>query len=138
MFNDNPALGWTQSHVLPRSQIVEGAAVFLTAAGIAFAIWARFYLGQNWSSAVTIKVGHQLIRTGPYAWVRFSFDWEAEPGSRVLACRARDASGLVQPDPGAWNLGGYANNGIQTITVMATDAAEARRVRGAPASTRTP
>ena len=38
--------------------------------GIAFAIWARFYIGQNWSSAVTIKVDHQLIRTGPYAWVR--------------------------------------------------------------------
>jgi DMSO/TMAO reductase YedYZ molybdopterin-dependent catalytic subunit len=54
---------------------------------------------------------------GPYAWVRFTFDWEAEPGSRVLACRARDASGLVQPDTGAWNLGGYANNGIQRIPV---------------------
>jgi protein-S-isoprenylcysteine O-methyltransferase Ste14 len=34
------------------------------------AIWARFYLGENWSSAVSIKVGHQLIRSGPYAWVR--------------------------------------------------------------------
>jgi protein-S-isoprenylcysteine O-methyltransferase Ste14 len=42
----------------------------LTAAGIALAFWARFYLGQNWSSAVSIKVGHQLIRTGPYNWVR--------------------------------------------------------------------
>jgi protein-S-isoprenylcysteine O-methyltransferase Ste14 len=70
MFNDNPALGWMQSRVLPRTEVVEGSAVFLTAAGVAFAIWARFYLGQNWSSAVTIKVGHQLIRTGPYAWVR--------------------------------------------------------------------
>ena len=33
-------------------------------------MWARFYIGQNWSSAVTIKIGHELIRTGPYAWVR--------------------------------------------------------------------
>jgi hypothetical protein len=35
--------------------------------------WANHYgslLGQNWSGAVTIKVDHQLIRTGPYAWVR--------------------------------------------------------------------
>ncbi len=39
-------------------------------AGMAFAIWARAYLGGNWSSNVTVKVGHQLIRTGPYRWVR--------------------------------------------------------------------
>jgi protein-S-isoprenylcysteine O-methyltransferase Ste14 len=38
--------------------------------GIAFAIWARFYIGQNWSGAVTVKVGHELIRGGPYRWVR--------------------------------------------------------------------
>ena len=25
---------------------------------------------KNWSSAATVKVGHELIRTGPYAWVR--------------------------------------------------------------------
>ena len=45
-------------------------AVLLTALGIGFAIWARFYLGTNWSSAVSVKVGHELIRTGPYTWVR--------------------------------------------------------------------
>ncbi len=28
------------------------------------------YLGGNWSGAVTVKVGHQLVRTGPYRWVR--------------------------------------------------------------------
>src|SRR5439155_10935097 len=28
------------------------------------------YIGQNWSGTVTIKVGHTLIRTGPYRWVR--------------------------------------------------------------------
>ena len=33
-------------------------------------MWARFYLGSNWSSMVTVKVGHQLVRTGPYRWVR--------------------------------------------------------------------
>jgi protein-S-isoprenylcysteine O-methyltransferase Ste14 len=44
--------------------------LILTALGVAFAIWARYTLGQNWSSKVTIKVEHELIRSGPYAWVR--------------------------------------------------------------------
>ena len=27
-------------------------------------------MGQYWSARVTLKVDHQLIRSGPYAWVR--------------------------------------------------------------------
>src|SRR4030095_4885721 len=42
----------------------------LTATGLLFAIWARRYLGPNWSGTVTIKEGHQLITGGPYAIVR--------------------------------------------------------------------
>lgn len=61
---------WERIPLLPRTPLLDATAVFLTAAGISFAIWARFYIGQNWSGAVTIKVGHELIRTGPYAWVR--------------------------------------------------------------------
>ena len=34
------------------------------------AIWARRHLGRNWSGAITAKVDHQLIRTGPYRLVR--------------------------------------------------------------------
>jgi protein-S-isoprenylcysteine O-methyltransferase Ste14 len=45
-----------------------GAAV--TAAGLLFAVWARRHIASNWSSAVTIKQGHELITTGPYALVR--------------------------------------------------------------------
>jgi protein-S-isoprenylcysteine O-methyltransferase Ste14 len=45
-----------------------GAA--LTIAGLLFAIWAREHLGSNWSRSVTIKQGHELIATGPYAMVR--------------------------------------------------------------------
>ena len=70
MFNDNAALRWGGAQFVPRTPLIQSAGILLTAAGIAFAIWARFYLGQNWSSAVSIKVGHQLIRTGPYQWVR--------------------------------------------------------------------
>jgi protein-S-isoprenylcysteine O-methyltransferase Ste14 len=45
-----------------------GAAV--TVVGLLFAVWARRHLASNWSSAVTIKRGHELITTGPYALVR--------------------------------------------------------------------
>jgi protein-S-isoprenylcysteine O-methyltransferase Ste14 len=45
-----------------------GAA--LTVAGLLFAVWAREHLGRNWSHSVTIKQGHELITTGPYALVR--------------------------------------------------------------------
>jgi protein-S-isoprenylcysteine O-methyltransferase Ste14 len=45
-------------------------AAALTAAGLLFAVWARRYLGANWSVTVTIKEGHELIVTGPYALVR--------------------------------------------------------------------
>lgn len=34
------------------------------------AVWARRHLGRNWSGAITAKVGHQLVRTGPYRLVR--------------------------------------------------------------------
>src|SRR5579864_3022033 len=70
MFTNHLPFAWTRIHLLPRTTTLDAVALFLTAAGISFAIWARFYIGKNWSSAVTIKVGHQLIRTGPYAWVR--------------------------------------------------------------------
>ena len=38
--------------------------------GLGFAIWARVYLGSNWSRSVTIKQDHELITGGPYGLVR--------------------------------------------------------------------
>lgn len=35
-----------------------------------FAIWARRHLGRNWSGAITAKVEHELVRSGPYRLVR--------------------------------------------------------------------
>jgi len=53
-----------------RSPWTFGVASALTAAGLLFAVWARRHLGANWSGTVTIKQGHELIVTGPYAFVR--------------------------------------------------------------------
>jgi len=42
----------------------------LTVLGLGFAIWARVHLGRFWSGMVTLKENHELIRSGPYAFVR--------------------------------------------------------------------
>jgi protein-S-isoprenylcysteine O-methyltransferase Ste14 len=38
--------------------------------GFGFCWWARIHLGALWSGSVTRKADHQVIDTGPYAWVR--------------------------------------------------------------------
>jgi protein-S-isoprenylcysteine O-methyltransferase Ste14 len=45
-------------------------AALVTALGLLFTVWARVYLGRNWSGVVTIKQDHELIDTGPYSLVR--------------------------------------------------------------------
>src|SRR5260370_31016319 len=62
--------GWLGVRVVPASLAVEWIGVLLTAAGVAIALWARWHLGANWSGVVTLKEGHELIRTGPYRTVR--------------------------------------------------------------------
>ncbi len=55
---------------IPRGLAWAWMAVGITAAGVALAIWARWHLGTNWSGLVTLKEGHELIRTGPYRFIR--------------------------------------------------------------------
>jgi protein-S-isoprenylcysteine O-methyltransferase Ste14 len=38
--------------------------------GLCGTIWARWTLAGNWSSNVTFKQGHELVKTGPYRFVR--------------------------------------------------------------------
>jgi len=45
-----------------------GLAIHISS--ILLAVWARRYLGRNWSGEITAKVDHRLIRTGPYRIVR--------------------------------------------------------------------
>jgi protein-S-isoprenylcysteine O-methyltransferase Ste14 len=61
---------WLAVRLWPRSFGAYWCGVALLAAGLAFAVWARVHLGRNWSGSVTVKEGHELIRSGPYAWVR--------------------------------------------------------------------
>jgi len=70
MFSGDVPHEWLRTPLFPAHAWTEVLGVALTAAGLAFAVWARAYLGSNWSSTVTVKVGHQLVRSGPYRWVR--------------------------------------------------------------------
>jgi protein-S-isoprenylcysteine O-methyltransferase Ste14 len=70
MFSAEVPREWLRRPIFPANLWIEALGISITAAGIAFAFWARAYLGGNWSGAVTVKVGHELVRTGPYRWVR--------------------------------------------------------------------
>ena len=54
----------------PRSEVSYFVGLAVLLAGVAFAVWARVHLGGNWSGTVTVKEDHELIRTGPYGYVR--------------------------------------------------------------------
>jgi protein-S-isoprenylcysteine O-methyltransferase Ste14 len=61
---------WLRTDVLPYHAWMGWLGIALTALGFALTFWARAILGRNWSGNVTIKVDHELIRTGPYRYVR--------------------------------------------------------------------
>ena len=52
------------------SRAVATVGVVFVAVGALFGVWARLIIGTNWSSAVTLKENHELVRHGPYAVVR--------------------------------------------------------------------
>lgn len=62
--------------------------------------------GATWSRAEL--VGPDL---GRYAWRTFALPWDAAAGTHMLASRATDANGNVQPEMPPQNERGYAHNG---------------------------
>ena len=61
---------WLSLPLLPQRPLTYGVGLALVMLGLAFTVWARLHLGRNWSGTVTLKEGHELIRSGPYAYVR--------------------------------------------------------------------
>ena len=56
---------------------------------------------------------------GPYSFRTWEFSWKPErAGAHVLAVRATDAKGNVQPDEPVWNPGGYLWNRIERQQIM--------------------
>jgi protein-S-isoprenylcysteine O-methyltransferase Ste14 len=54
-----PGLGW-----------ISWTGLSIQTISIGLALWARRHLASHWSGEITIKVNHQLIRSGPYQFVR--------------------------------------------------------------------
>ncbi|HSU06078.1 MAG TPA: isoprenylcysteine carboxylmethyltransferase family protein [Acetobacteraceae bacterium] len=61
---------WLNARFLPRGDEWFWLGAVMIAAGLLWSVFARLHLGANWSAVVTLKQGHELIRTGPYRWTR--------------------------------------------------------------------
>ena len=58
------------TYFVPHTLEAQWAGVAIMALGWRSRCWARVHLGSNWSGVVTLKEGHELIRTGPYRNIR--------------------------------------------------------------------
>lgn len=63
-------VGWLRLRFVEAMRWPLWAGTVFVAAGLVFAVWARVHLGGNWSGIVTLKRGHELVTSGPYAIVR--------------------------------------------------------------------
>ncbi len=63
-------LPFAQAHLVPPSRVIMSIGTCLEIAGVALAVWGRHQLGANWSSAASVKEGHELVISGPYRVVR--------------------------------------------------------------------
>ena len=54
----------------PRTDVTQITGTAICVAGLFVTIWARRTLAGNWSSDVTFKQNHELIKAGPYRFVR--------------------------------------------------------------------
>ena len=129
--SDPDEVGQAVTRILPRSLMIPpGIPEFLTRSRV-LAAGTHEVRGRAWSGLGAIERvefsddgGRTWADTGldaPHhdstAWRGWSIEWDASPGERVLCCRATDSTGAAQPLEPGWNVGGYANNAVQRVTV---------------------
>jgi protein-S-isoprenylcysteine O-methyltransferase Ste14 len=51
-------------------EAVRLAGLALSVLGVAFALWSIVSLGRHYDLVLEIHAGHQLVRSGPFRWVR--------------------------------------------------------------------
>jgi protein-S-isoprenylcysteine O-methyltransferase Ste14 len=98
LFDPMLAAGFLGIRFRPPSAILDFIGFAVTVCGFAFAVWARFFLGGNWSAMVTVKENHELIRSGPYAIVRhpiYSGISLAALGTAITLCEVRGLIAVV-------------------------------------------
>lgn len=67
-FKHAPAQGYTP--MATTNPVLGAIGAALAVIGIAYAIYARYYLGRNWGMPMAVKDSPELVTTGPYAIVR--------------------------------------------------------------------
>jgi len=70
LFWHRSAIGFLGRRFIPDFPALDYAGFIAILIGLGIATWARIHLGTNWSGVVTLKEGHELIRTGPYRNIR--------------------------------------------------------------------
>jgi protein-S-isoprenylcysteine O-methyltransferase Ste14 len=70
LFSDDLNLGFLNRRFITDAHWNFALGTALAWSGIAFAIWARYHIAQFWSASVALRAGHQLIRSGPYTYIR--------------------------------------------------------------------
>ena len=72
---------------------------------------------STWADATLVPVSPDR-----FAWTQWRFDWNAPEGEHILACRATDEAGDVQPinPQERWNRQGMGVNGVQRVHVTVT------------------
>ena len=68
--------------------------------------------GETWNDAKLEQARSK------FAWQRWTWAWQAEPGEAELCCRATDAEGRAQPLTPEWNFDGLCNNAVQRVQVV--------------------
>jgi protein-S-isoprenylcysteine O-methyltransferase Ste14 len=94
--------------VLPPAMLIAMTGTVFAVIGVAFAIWARQSLRNNWSGEVAILEGQQFIRSGPYAMVRhpiYAGMLLALSGTALVASTAGSLIGVVLATISLWQKG---------------------------------
>lgn len=86
---------WLTRVIFPGIPALMLLCVVVTILGLLFSVWARLALGTNWSGSVTIKADHQLIRRGPYRFIRHPIYTGMLTALLATAVTQQLASGLL-------------------------------------------
>lgn len=70
VFDSDFRIGPLNRRFVSESAASAYSGLAVTLLGLFVTLWARFFLGRNWSANVTVKEDHELVRSGPYRFVR--------------------------------------------------------------------
>jgi protein-S-isoprenylcysteine O-methyltransferase Ste14 len=105
LFSRSPRSPILNTPFLVPGTLTDTLGVALTFAGAVIAIVARLYLAGNWSAMAAVRQGHEIVRNGPYAWVRhpiYSGALLAAVGTAIAFGQVRDLIALPLVSFGFW------------------------------------